>query len=209
MSPKIVDKEKRRKEIALATLEIFSEKGFEATSISQVAELAGIGKGTIYEYFGSKEELILSAIKAWVETVQSEVEKRMEGIDDPVERLRMYAHSVIAACAFNKRAIRSFIAMLEIVLKDDESRPQSHLISGTMHGFCEMIAGILRDGVSQGIFLPEVSVDADKIAINLLAYLDGIAMYYYMLKDHIDLGDQIDFYLDGFLKSLRAENGDA
>ena len=209
MSPKIVDKEKRKKEIALATLEIFAEKGFEATSMSQIAKLAGIGKGTIYEYFESKEKLILSAIKAWVETVQSEVEKRMEGIDDPVERLRMYAHSVIAACAFNKRAIRSFIAMLEIVLKDDESRPQSHLISGTMHGFCEMIAGILRDGVSQGIFLPEVSVDADKIAINLLAYLDGIAMYYYMLKDHIDLGDQIDFYLDGFLKSLRAENGDA
>ena len=50
---------------------------------------------------------------------------------------------------------------------------------------------------------------SNKIAINLLAYLDGIAMYYYMLKDHIDLGDQIDFYLDGFLKSLRAENGDA
>lgn len=206
MSPKIVDKEKRKKEIALATLEIFAEKGFEAASMSQIAKLAGVGKGTIYEYFESKEELIMSAIKAWVEAVQSEVEKQMEGIDDPVERLRMYAHSAIAACAFDKRAIRSFIAMLEIVLKDDELRPQSHLISGTMHGFCEMIADILRDGVSRGIFRPAVSIDADKIAINLMAYLDGIAMYYYMLKDHVDLGGQIDFYLDGFLKSLRAEN---
>jgi len=207
MSPKIVDKEKRRKEIALATLEIFAEKGFEATSMSQIAKLAGIGKGTIYEYFESKEELILSAIKAWVETIQSEVEKQMEGIDDPVERLRMYAHSSIAACAFDKRSIRLFIAMLEIVLKDDESHSQIHLISGTMHGFGEMIAETLRDGVSQGIFRPEVSTDAHKIAVNLLAYLDGIAMYYYMIKDHIDLGDQVDFYLDGFLKSLRAETG--
>ncbi len=206
MSPRVVDKEKRRKEIALATLEIFSEKGFEATSMSQIAKLAGIGKGTIYEYFESKEELILSAIEAWVETVQLEVDKQMEGIDDPVERLRTYAHSATAACAFDKRAIRSFIAMLEIVLKDDESLPQSHLISGTMHDFCEMIADILRDGVSRGVFRPEVSVDADKIAINLMAYLDGIAMYYYMLKDHVDLGDQIDFYLEGFLRSLRAEN---
>lgn len=209
MSPKIVDKEKRKKEIALATLEIFSEKGFEATSMSQIAKLAGIGKGTIYEYFESKEELIMSAIKAWVETVQSEVEKQLEGIDDPVECLRVYAHSTVAACAFDKRAIRPFIAMLEIVLKDDGTHPQSHLIVGTMHGFCEMVADILRDGVCRGIFRPEVSVDADKIAINLLAYLDGIAMYYYMLKGHVDLGDQIDFYLDGFLKSLKAENEDA
>ena len=209
MSPKIVNKEKRRKEIALATLEIFSEKGFEATSMSQIAKLAGIGKGTIYEYFESKEELILSAIKAWVETIQSGVEKQMEGIDDPVERLQTYAHSAMAACTFDKRTIRLFIAMLEIVLKDDEPHPQSHLISGTMHGFCEMIADMLRNGVSQGIFRPEVSVDAEKIAVNLLAYLDGMAMYYYMLKNHIDLGDQIDFYLDGFLESLRAENNDA
>ncbi len=42
MSPKIVDKEKRKKEIAQATLEVFAEKGFEATSMSQIAKLAGI-----------------------------------------------------------------------------------------------------------------------------------------------------------------------
>ena len=209
MSPKIVDKEKRRKEIALATLEIFSEKGFEATSMSQIAKLAGIGKGTIYEYFESKEELILSAIKAWVETVQSEVEKQIEGIGDPVERLRRYAHSSMTAFASDKRVIRLFMAMFEIVLRDEESYSQSDLIRETMQGFCRTIADIIRDGVSQGTFRPEVSVDAEKIAVNLLAYLDGIGMYYYMLKDHINLEDQIDLYLDDFLKSLRAENNDA
>ncbi len=109
MSPKIVDKEKRKEEIALATLEVFAEKGFEATSMSQIAKIVGIGKGTIYEYFESKEEVILSAIKAWVETIQSEVERQMEGIDDPVERLRMYAHSAMAACIFDKRAIATNI----------------------------------------------------------------------------------------------------
>ena len=73
MSPKIVDKEKRKKEIIDATLKLFSQKGYEATSMSQIAELAGIGKGTIYEYFESKEELILNAVKSWVEIMESEV----------------------------------------------------------------------------------------------------------------------------------------
>jgi polyribonucleotide nucleotidyltransferase len=76
MSPKIVDKEKRKKEIALATLESFAEKGYGATSMSEIARLAGIGKGTIYQYFDSKEEVVLYAIEAWIESMEGEGTKR-------------------------------------------------------------------------------------------------------------------------------------
>ena len=64
MSPKLVDKEQRKQEIALVALDLFAEKGIEAASISEVAKAAGIGKGTVYEYFASKEELIVSAFMA-------------------------------------------------------------------------------------------------------------------------------------------------
>jgi len=205
MTPKIVDKEKRKKEIIEATLELFSEKGYEATSMSQIAELAGIGKGTIYEYFESKEELILNAVKAWVELMESEVEKQVREIDDPEERLRKYAHSSMAAFTSDKRIMRLFIAMLEIVVTDEETQTRRDLIHNTMQSVCRIIADIFRDGVSQGIFRPDASVDAEKIALNLLAYLDGIGMYFYVLKGQIDLEDHIDLYLDILLKSLRVE----
>ena len=64
MSPKIVDRDLRRREIAMAALEVFAEHGFEATSISQIAAAAGVGKGTIYLYFATKAELTVEAAHA-------------------------------------------------------------------------------------------------------------------------------------------------
>jgi AcrR family transcriptional regulator len=207
MPPKIVDKEKRRKEIINATLEVFSERGYEATSMSQIAKLAGIGKGTIYEYFESKEEIILNAIKTWAEGMAGEVEKQLDGIDDPVERLRNFAHSSMEAFMSDKRIMRLFLAMLEIML--DSEKPYPQLIRETMQGVTKAIADILHDGVSRGIFRPDVLADAGKIAVNFMAYLDGIGVYYYMLKDYINMEDQIDLYLDNLLGSLRMESNNA
>ena len=50
--------EEKRKAILQATLTLISEHGFHGTPMSKVAEQAGVGAGTIYRYFDSKESLI-------------------------------------------------------------------------------------------------------------------------------------------------------
>lgn len=49
-----------RQAIIAAAVRLFAEKGFEKTSIDQIARAAGIGKGTIYGYFRAKEEIFLA-----------------------------------------------------------------------------------------------------------------------------------------------------
>ncbi len=48
--------EERRQQILTAALDMFGEKGFHATNVSDVASRAGISQGTIYLYFKSKDE---------------------------------------------------------------------------------------------------------------------------------------------------------
>ncbi|MFI3227458.1 MAG: TetR/AcrR family transcriptional regulator [Clostridia bacterium] len=48
-------------------IEIFCDNGFERTTISGVAKQAGIGKGTVYEYFKSKEELFASCVQTMLD----------------------------------------------------------------------------------------------------------------------------------------------
>lgn len=57
-------KEARPAELAEAALELFVEKGFAATRLEDVAARAGVGKGTVYLYFESKEALFKAAIEA-------------------------------------------------------------------------------------------------------------------------------------------------
>ena len=61
----------------------------------------------------------------------------------------------------------------------------------------------LLEGVSKGVFRPEIAKDAEKIAINLAAYLDGIALHHFMSKDFFDLKEQVDSYLEELLGSLK------
>lgn len=55
-------KEARPQELLAAALELFVEKGFAATRIEEVAQRAGVSKGTLYLYYPSKEELLKAVI---------------------------------------------------------------------------------------------------------------------------------------------------
>jgi len=57
-------KEARPQEILDAALSVFAEKGFAAARMDDVAQRAGVTKGTIYLYFSSKEELFKSLVRA-------------------------------------------------------------------------------------------------------------------------------------------------
>src|ERR1700722_7359108 len=72
-------KAERPKEILEAAFEEFSRSGYAATALDQVAERAGVTKGTIYVYFESKEHLFISMVrevtKATLDRVQDMFER--------------------------------------------------------------------------------------------------------------------------------------
>ena len=64
-TPQQLDKirKERRKAIMDTSLEVFSEYGYESASISMIAKKVGISKGLMYNYFESKEELLIDALQ--------------------------------------------------------------------------------------------------------------------------------------------------
>ena len=139
MSPKIVDKQQRKKELALAALDVFAEKGFESASISQISEAAGIGKGTVYEYFESKEELIHSSILAWAEQMWADAEGELAGIEDPMERLRKFASVSMDLFISDERTIKLAIAMFQAALPGEKDLLHHDLIRETFRDFRKFI----------------------------------------------------------------------
>jgi len=60
--PKIVDKEEMRNGILDAAMRVFANKGYHAASVSDVAEAAGLAKGTLYIYFESKDAMTIAIV---------------------------------------------------------------------------------------------------------------------------------------------------
>ncbi|MEJ5185647.1 MAG: helix-turn-helix domain-containing protein, partial [Candidatus Geothermincolales bacterium] len=72
---------RRREEIIRTAREIFSQKGFSETRVTDITEKAGIAKGTLYLYFRSKEELFLAVIRDAAERLRNSVAEALHGVE--------------------------------------------------------------------------------------------------------------------------------
>jgi AcrR family transcriptional regulator len=79
--------EGRAEAILDAALEVFAANGFAAARLDEVAERAGVGKGTLYLYFESKEALFEGVIRHWVVPQIQRFEDRAEAGESSAEEL--------------------------------------------------------------------------------------------------------------------------
>jgi TetR/AcrR family transcriptional regulator, cholesterol catabolism regulator len=78
----------RRAEICRTAAQIFQERGYDATSVSDIARALGITKAGLYHYFDSKEALLFEITAYGLDRVRDDVIAPVRGIRDPEERLR-------------------------------------------------------------------------------------------------------------------------
>jgi AcrR family transcriptional regulator len=77
----------RRSNIMMAGLEIFSEKGFHATAMDDIAERAGISKPILYQYFASKQDLYLGVLDERVDVLVAQVSNAIDSTTGNQARL--------------------------------------------------------------------------------------------------------------------------
>ncbi len=80
--------EKRREQIVLAAIKLFSRKGFHKTSLREMAEEAGISHGNFYDYIRTKQDIFFLIHEFINNLALNEVNRSTENIEDPAEKLR-------------------------------------------------------------------------------------------------------------------------
>jgi AcrR family transcriptional regulator len=88
--PKIVDKKEKREKILEAAISVFAKKGMAKTKTADIAEAAQIGKGTIYEYYKSKAEIMEASFFYVIQKAEAMVVARLSKLDDPWEKFVTY-----------------------------------------------------------------------------------------------------------------------
>lgn len=86
----------RAAKILATAVDIFAREGFAQTDVQKIADAVGVGKGTIYRHFGSKEALFLAAARFARNQVLDEADAAAAGHECPLEGLRSSITSIIA-----------------------------------------------------------------------------------------------------------------
>jgi AcrR family transcriptional regulator len=79
--------ERRRAEILDAATMVFSKQGFAAADVQEIADKTGVGKGTVYRYFPSKENLFLAAVDHGMRNLKRAVDAAAATAKQPLERI--------------------------------------------------------------------------------------------------------------------------
>jgi TetR/AcrR family fatty acid metabolism transcriptional regulator len=85
--PRIVDKKEKATRIGSAAVTVFRKLGYHRTRMVDIAEAAGIGKGTLYEYFRNKEEILRFEFERYFAAFESGAAAAMTEADSPGGRL--------------------------------------------------------------------------------------------------------------------------
>ncbi|MFZ2631412.1 MAG: TetR/AcrR family transcriptional regulator [Desulfosalsimonadaceae bacterium] len=152
----------KRKRILVAAEKIFAEKGYENATIQDIASAAGVGDGTVYDYFKNKEDLLFSTLmegfqpsslkKGFQDHLQSHGEDPVE--TDPIEKLAHFIRRQFLI-SLTQPAFAKIFILNGIYNRNFYASDAGKAVSQYM----DKLSLIIREGKAQGLVRPDADPD--------------------------------------------------
>src|SRR3954469_19513450 len=190
----------KREAILRAATDVFASRGFFNAQVADVARAAGVAAGTVYLYFRSKDDLLVSifdrTMREWIEEGRASVAP----IADPVERLRAIARVHLDRMGRD----RSLAVVFQVELRQS-TKFMERFSSTLLREYLGVIRGIIVDGQKSGAFRKEIN---PTLAAKLFfGGLDEMATNWVLSRRKYSLVGEADAIVDLFVGGVRARKG--
>lgn len=200
--PKQIDKQKKKDRILEAAIRVFSKNGLKSTKIADIAAAAEIGKGTVYEYFNSKDEIFNATFFYFMEKVADILNQRVKQLEDPLEKLMAFFST------WSNIMDTEYLHYFEIVLEywaegiRSKEDPQSFDLAQLFAGYRQTIMELLQECIDKGEIM---AYDTNITASILLGALDGIFLQWITDPSAFDLKRANELLGKIFIGGLKKE----
>jgi AcrR family transcriptional regulator len=96
---------RRRSQLVSAAIKLFCREGFHSTTVKDIARVAGVSAGLVYQYVHDKQDLLFLALSHIVETNKQEIPAALAGVEDPILRLRTAVEAYARVMDANREAV--------------------------------------------------------------------------------------------------------
>jgi len=170
----------KKEQILHAALEVFAKQGLDKGKIADIAVKAGIGKGTIYEYFSSKEEIFKAIENMFIADSINQIEKITASNNTPAKKIEMIAQ---LSLDIHNHMGDSILIIAELWAQNSRGAALGHdntIFADMYKDYYSLIEGVLKEGVAEGEFR-EMSIEG--ATTMLLAMIDGVVWQSVVLKN--------------------------
>jgi AcrR family transcriptional regulator len=201
MCARIVNKEEKKEQILRAAIRLFARKGFARATISDIAVAAGTGKGTIYEYFETKDEIIQGSFSFFIKELEFDFEHILLSPLPAIDKLKQVfsAFSQTMELAENRQLMELMFDFWAESIKSVQAKNFLFKEMSTFYqAYRKLCEDLILDGIHEGSLRKDL--DAPTMATIILGMNDGI-MVQWLLDKSIDfsrtMNEMIRMLLEG------------
>lgn len=140
-------KGKKRESILNSAKQMFGRYGIRKTNLNEIARMARVAKATIYNYFGSKEQVYLEVLNEEVNDLMTKISEAIAQIKSPIEKLRVFYRTRL-----NQMREPSYILNLSRDMGDNFTVKSTGIREHMFKKDVSILQSILEEGRREGIF---------------------------------------------------------
>jgi TetR/AcrR family fatty acid metabolism transcriptional regulator len=172
-------KNNKKELIINAAIRIFAQKGFYTANVADVAKEAGVADGTIYLYFKSKDDLLISLFETKMEEILQRFSSLLKSEQRADDKLRQFIQLYFKMIQEDRNLAEVFQVELRQSSKFLKDYHNQKFID-----FLNLIGDIIHLGQKEGIFKTDVSIHSMKLII--FGALDELARQWILADDHYE-----------------------
>lgn len=184
----------KREAILRAAIDVFANRGYFNAQVADVARSAGVAAGTVYLYFRSKDDLLISIFERGMKEALAEGRALVADVADPRERLRRFARMHLVRIGRDRNAAIVFQVELR-----QSTKFMERFSSTLLRDYLGLIRETITDGQRRGLL--RADLNATVAAKMLFGALDEMATNWILSKRRYspvaDADAVVDLFLNG------------
>jgi TetR/AcrR family transcriptional regulator, fatty acid metabolism regulator protein len=187
----------KRDAILRAAIDVFADRGFFSAQVADIARAAGVAAGTVYLYFKSKDDLLVSIFDRSMREGLTLGRAAIADFDDPRERLRRLARAHLARLGGD----RNLAIVFQVELRQS-TKFMERFSSTLLRDYLGLIRDAIADGQRAGIFRTDIK--ATVAAKIFFGALDEMATNWILSRRRYALETDADTVVELFVNGARA-----
>lgn len=187
----------KRERILAAALDIISTQGFSNTTVQEIAERAGVGKGTFYTYFTTKEDVLTHLLEDGLTHMGQHIERKIRTLKGSVVKLRAVLREQL-------RYFHDHQSLCRLITREvwGHNEQSSSVAKRIRFSYIEMLKEVIDKGIKEGELR---TLDSETVATALYGMVSVVALYTQELSsdkalEHIEMTLQ-ELFFSGITQS--------
>jgi TetR/AcrR family transcriptional regulator, cholesterol catabolism regulator len=181
--------DRRQAQVVLAAARVFAQRGYDQTSVPQLAEELGIAAGSLYHYFGGKEQLLIAICDQLMDPLLGEAEALLAGEEaDAAVLLRALVRLWVSHVIAHRDHMLVFLQERHVI----DHGEQWAEVRRSRKRFEVLVEGVLAVLVDEG----RARVRDERLALSALLGMVNHTAQWYRPRGRLDAGAVADGYVD-------------